>query len=650
MKPIFCAALLTAAALPAGAHTVLLNEDFSNDWTANFSSLELDGNAPLAAFNAIFMDGNGVAQPWWPVRDSSTSQNRYIASHSAYQKPASSNYWLVSKPLEIPTEDFILTFEAQSLLIRQDSSHALSDLHVFVTEKPVTADWQPDPSEAVKVCAECPLGENPGLCDFEFTTYSVNLDAYAGKTVYISFANLNNDRDILALDNVLVQRLDPGDMTVTAPAYIEQGDFNVDVEITGTLDEGLDNWTVTFTAGETVLTESGARLDNGEKKSMTFTAKVGGDQQLPYTVVLSSENAQNIEYRGSIHGLLFTPEHRVLLEEATGTWCGNCPLGIYTVECMEEDPEMHDKVIPVSIHANGSPNDPMVVEDYIYQFGTNSAPVFRMERGTRVLYLGNNDYTFDKNKPSTLGYTVAERTKEITLADIAISGTYNADKTKINATVEMTPAITLDGSRYKIGIILTENNVHLNGSPLWFQHNYMTGTKAEGNLNGWTLLPASVPNVRYQDVARAIFGYKGLPESTPDAPMAPGQKHTVTVELEVPNTYKAGKNDQGELVVTSPAINPDNVCLTAFLIDAKEDTGVVNAARCAMSENAEPKFTTRDLCLSLGIDPDAGVSGIESDSDAPAEYFNMQGVKVANPEPGMYIVRRGSKVTKEIIR
>ncbi len=37
MKPIFCAALLTAAALPAGAHTVLLNEDFSNDWTANFS-------------------------------------------------------------------------------------------------------------------------------------------------------------------------------------------------------------------------------------------------------------------------------------------------------------------------------------------------------------------------------------------------------------------------------------------------------------------------------------------------------------------------------------------------------------------------------------------------------------------------------------
>ena len=46
----------------------------------------------------------------------------------------------------------------------------------------------------------------------------------------------------------------------------------------------------------------------------------------------------------------------------------------------------------------------------------------------------------------------------------------------------------------------------------------------------------------------------------------------------------------------------------------------------------------------------AGVEGIEADEiEAPAEYYNLQGVKVANPENGLYIVKRGNKATKEIV-
>lgn len=36
--------------------------------------------------------------------------------------------------------------------------------------------------------------------------------------------------------------------------------------------------------------------------------------------------------------------------------------------------------------------------------------------------------------------------------------------------------------------------------------------------------------------------------------------------------------------------------------------------------------------------------------DAPVEYFNLQGTKTLNPGKGIYIVRRGNKVTKEVIR
>ncbi len=50
--------------------------------------------------------------------------------------------------------------------------------------------------------------------------------------------------------------------------------------------------------------------------------------------------------------------------------------------------------------------------------------------------------------------------------------------------------------------------------------------------------------------------------------------------------------------------------------------------------------------------PAAGDSGITDittpDSDAPAIYYNLQGVRVDAPSRGLYIVTRGSHTTKEL--
>lgn len=47
----------------------------------------------------------------------------------------------------------------------------------------------------------------------------------------------------------------------------------------------------------------------------------------------------------------------------------------------------------------------------------------------------------------------------------------------------------------------------------------------------------------------------------------------------------------------------------------------------------------------------AGVNDIVANDDvnAPVEYFNLQGVKVVNPENGLYIVRQGNTVTKQYV-
>lgn len=42
------------------------------------------------------------------------------------------------------------------------------------------------------------------------------------------------------------------------------------------------------------------------------------------------------------------------------------------------------------------------------------------------------------------------------------------------------------------------------------------------------------------------------------------------------------------------------------------------------------------------------VDNIAVDAAAPAEYYNLQGVRIAEPENGMYIVRKGNRVSKVV--
>lgn len=63
--------------------------------------------------------------------------------------------------------------------------------------------------------------------------------------------------------------------------------------------------------------------------------------------------------------------------------------------------------------------------------------------------------------------------------------------------------------------------------------------------------------------------------------------------------------------------------------------------------------TTYIQAVKVIVVPD-GQSGIESvvaaDENATVEYYNLQGVRVANPTTGLYIVKQGGKVSKAIIR
>ena len=59
--------------------------------------------------------------------------------------------------------------------------------------------------------------------------------------------------------------------------------------------------------------------------------------------------------------------------------------------------------------------------------------------------------------------------------------------------------------------------------------------------------------------------------------------------------------------------------------------------------------TWKDFTNIIGKD----LSGVEEtlvdDVDTPAEYYNLNGVRVENPENGVYIKRQGGKATKVVM-
>ncbi len=75
---------------------------------------------------------------------------------------------------------------------------------------------------------------------------------------------------------------------------------------------------------------------------------------------------------------------------------------------------------------------------------------------------------------------------------------------------------------------------------------------------------------------------------------------------------------------------------------ASEDNGVTN------NHYWHP---FRDFTLEMWDAAGAGVDNVAVDNaNAPVEYFNLQGIRVAQPENGIFIVKQGNKVTKQVIR
>ena len=81
--------------------------------------------------------------------------------------------------------------------------------------------------------------------------------------------------------------------------------------------------------------------------------------------------------------------------------------------------------------------------------------------------------------------------------------------------------------------------------------------------------------------------------------------------------------------------------LEGFTYNVTDGHGDAQTALYEIKSGKSTIFSNKNVALE-SVETDAAL-------DAPVVYYNLQGQRVSNPAPGLYIVRQGSRATKLLL-
>lgn len=333
-----------------------------------------------------------------------------------------------------------------------------------------------------------------------------------------------------------------------------------------------------------------------------YTGTPGENIDIKFTITEVNGNTNNSEYGYSVAQTYVLDEGKgynrnVVIEEFTGTWCGWCPRGIVAMERIREE-FPNGELIPIAVHS----------QDEMYN--STWGRVLAYNKGLPDATINREHFTVNPEYNNIMGYY--NDIKNVpALGKVDLEYTFDADTTNIiiTATTEFAVDVENAADKYALSFAITEDNV----GP-YKQTNYYSGMTTD--CGGWEKKPQSVMTM-YNDVARQLIDFKGSKNSIPES-----------VEAETEYPFELTKR------LNSSIKNTKNINVIAYLLDTTTG-GIVNACIVKHPE----------------VEDGAGVADvIANGNNAPVEYFNLQGVPVANPETGVYIRRQGTSVSKVYVK
>lgn len=439
----------------------------------------------------------------------------------------------------------------------------------------------------------------------DWVTQYINLSSYAGMSdVMVELNYTDGGLNALgwAIDNFEVYvPLTASDAAITqiSPvdnSYTIAGNVNVEGIIFNNGYETLNDVTIYYTDGVDTFEDAKTGLNIPGLGSYSFVHatpyNIGfGDYTITAWIEAADDgNATNNNLSSTFHGVAFFPSHQVVVEEATGSWCGWCVRGIVYMDSI--DHVNPNTSILIAVH-NG---DPMA--DVTYDAGIGSYPGFT---GYPTIITDRKEL----GDPSAIFKTYDSYIGDFGYADIAVTPNYIESNDSLYVTADVTFATPLTGN-YRLACAITEENVTGTASG-YNQANYYAGGGA-GQMGGFEDLDNPVPaaDMVYNYVAREIIGgFKGASGSLPTS-LEGGVTYSYTFKWKIPSTF-----------------NPANMRASVLLIDYDADVilngnqsdyfatviiGINNPKANILGAGVYPNPANGNMTVSLSLNADENVT------------------------------------------
>ncbi|MCM1006215.1 MAG: choice-of-anchor J domain-containing protein [Prevotella sp.] len=600
---LLLSALAVSAALTAHAD-YLFSTQFNSTQLPEGMTNTVGENSPTV-IAADYRQGYNADAPGWTVIQPTVAYvySAVCASHTESETPMDAT--LSTPEIAISGTAPMLRWVARSMYPIFPEAFKVTVLEAGATEPVIVFETDNTPGK--------------------WTNYAVDLSKYIGKTVTVNFVCTSVNKYMLALDNIYIG--DPEDSLfacdVNAPAYV--GNENETMPVTGT----VTNFGKLIEGGKIVLTcgtdtqefDLPETWGCGETADFEFSIPVTLGESTAYTISIKDADgvttklAEKSTFCSYFTRLLSTTEY-------TGLWCNNCPGAQFDMDDLRN--QFGDNIVISALHQQP---DMFICEDYFNVFRTYAAPWFVLNQ----IMASGSGYPryFDK-------YYEDHTIVKIDISDFEINGDKLTVKTNVKWADENNGNIDNSDDRYRIGYILTRSIHPAAGISEIKQVNGVNGVKYER----YNILPKNIPSdlvdledviigtdAKVIDLQNKVFSY-GLENLLPET-MIPGQEYESSFTITKPEVAEK---------ITWPSARDFELkdCrIVAYVTDANDAGKILNATVQYLNEEVPPTVAIKDI-------------NTDSMTDLNAEpvYYNLQGIRVVNPDKGIYLKRQGTKVTK----
>lgn len=315
------------------------------------------------------------------------------------------------------------------------------------------------------------------------------------------------------------------------------------------------------------------------------------------------------------------PKHRPVMEEFTGTWCGNCARGWIGLEVMTR---LHPDFIALAYHSG----DVMQVIDQKQFLGFDTEnPSYPMANIDRV-YTDIDPYYGADMTPFGIEEIWKKQAEILAPASLETEAAFTPDGNDIKAKAILEfPEDANDADKYSVEFVLVTDGLHGEGQA-WEQSNYL-----EENEKGDYPFPeadiffagsSSIPNMHYNDV---VVATTRLRDGLIKLPAKVEAEKAFSIEGTISEV------DSIKNMANYPVIQDSkNLRIVALLINEKGQ--IVNGAQA--------KVTGYETTGIRNINTNA------AEADVPAIY-NLQGHRLQTMQKGLNIIRTKDGKTKKVM-